>query len=376
MWTQKYRPRKLDEVLGNQKAVEMLRQYHWRRPLILHGAQGTGKSSLVEALARETGWDIVEISDENIPSAKTICETASIFGGRKLILIDNADEIRDIKEVAEIVKSTKNPMVLTTTDLKSKRLATVKKSCEEVQVRRMTSASIEKFLALILKKEGVEPDMEVVKKIAENANGDLRAAVNDLETAAKGGRIAGDFEVSARDSSIDIYKAMNAIFSKDARSALESMWDLNEQPRDVLLWIDENLPGVYGEKNVGGAMHYLSRADIFLGRIQTRQYWGFLRYANPLMSAGVNVSKPERVAFAPYRFPSYFAKMGWTKRERSLKQGIGEKLSPELHVSAKVAASEYIPLFRNLIKAGKIEPEEIARQFKLDAEEVDYLAAV
>ncbi len=375
MWVQKYRPKHFNEIVGNQKVIQDLKGYNWKKPLLIHGAAGVGKSVLVDALASELGFELVEITDENIEQAESIAQTGSIFGGRKLLFIDNVDRIRDIRAVTEFLGKINAPVVLITSDFKSKRLATIKRSCEDLQIRKPTALVVAKILEVICKKEKIHAEKEILAKIAENAEGDPRAAINDLETVAKGKeKIAmKDLEIlEYRDTKSDIYKALNTILRSDDREKIvNSTWDLDEELRDVLLWVDENVPRVYGGDNE--AFHNLSRADVFLGRIQKRQYWGFQRYANVLMTLGVNIRKPERIGFVQYQFPRYIAKLGQTKKERALKKSIGQKLAPKLHLSQKTAALEYIPLFRELVKHKKTKADELKEFFKLEPEELEFI---
>ena len=377
MWIQKYKPRRLDEIVGNPKLIQSLREYQWKKPLLIYGPPGVGKSALVDAIVKEFNFDLVEVTDENIDSARATAQTGSIFGGRRLILIDHVDQIKNIGEITKILKETKNPTVLITSDFGSRRLGTIKRVCEKAQMRRPSSKSIKKLLQNICYKEGVSPEEGVLERIAENAKGDVRSAINDLETLAKGKksisiRDLGIMEI--RDRSIDIYNALNLILIKrDFEGAIRSTRDLDEQPRDILLWIDENMPRVYRRGDIERAYRYISKADIFLGRIINRQYWGFLRYLSPLMSGGVNISKSGGVNFTMYKFPSYIIKMSQTKKERAIKKSIGKKLSPLLHVSGKIIDREYIPLFRTLLKNGKISRLDLIDRYGLSEDEIEYL---
>ncbi|HIE33710.1 MAG TPA: AAA family ATPase, partial [Candidatus Altiarchaeales archaeon] len=330
MWTNKYRPKRFDKIVGNQTLIAFLRKYGWKKPLILYGPSGTGKSCIVECITNEFNLDMVEITDDNIDNAVSISQTSSLYGNRKLIVVDNVDQIRDMRKVTEFLKETRNPTILVTSDFSSRRLGNVKRLCEKIQTRRLTSASIKNLLFRICKSEGISADNDVLMRIAENSNGDVRAAINDLETIAKGkNRITmKDAEVlETRDRSIEVYKTLSLILmKKDAMEAYRSMSDLNEQPRDVLLWIDENLPRIYRDrKDIERSYYYLSRSDVFLGRIIRRQYWGFLRYVNALMSLGVNVSRKDGINFTRYQFPSYLIKMSKTKKDRNIKVSIGQK---------------------------------------------------
>lgn len=380
MWANKHRPKNLDEVAGNPKLVQDLKKYQWKKPLLIYGPTGVGKSTLVDAIVHDLGFELVDVTDENLDSAKITAQTASIFGGRKLLFIDNVEQIRDIKKVAELLKESRNPVVLLTSDFGSKRLATIKKMVEKVQMRRPTTKAVERILQQICLKEEIKSEPNVLERIAEKASGDIRSAINDLETVAKGRKRISPENLDVleeRNKTIDVYKALGLILTKnDFSEAIRSLYDLDEQPKDMLLWIDENMPYIYTDReDIERAYEYIAEADIFLGRITNRQYWGFLRYVNTLMSGGVNISKKKQIRYSMYRFPSYLIKMSQTKKERGIKKSIGRKLSPIVHASRRVIEKEYIPLLKTLLKNDRISREELAEGYGLAEEETEYLSS-
>jgi replication factor C large subunit len=378
MLRDKYFPKTIEDFVGNQKAASDLKNYNWKNPAILYGPIGVGKSMLAEIIARELDLELIKITDENIAQGKNIAQSTSLFGNKKLVVFDDVESIKNIKEVPEILEVARNPVLLITSDFESKRLATIKKHAEKFMMRKPMSVSVAKLLEKISASEGIEVDKAVLTEIAEKSGGDIRSAVADLEAAAGGKKkiIKSDLEVlGSRDVSTDIYKALAAILmKKDIKESLQSVYDVDEQPQNVLLWIDENLPTVYkGSAEIEKSYHYLSRADIFIGRIQSKQYWGFLRYSNPMMTSGITASRPEKINFTRLQFPFYLIRMSQSKKERSFKKSIGQKMSSQFHCSWKEAANSYVPLYKNMLKCGKISSANLTESFKLEDEEIEYL---
>ena len=106
MWYIKYKPKKFDEFAGYGTLIESIKKYSWKKPILIYGSSGTGKSALIEAIANEFNFDLVEINEENIDDAVNIIKTKSLFGNNKLILIDNVDQLNvsDYRKVTEHVK--------------------------------------------------------------------------------------------------------------------------------------------------------------------------------------------------------------------------------------------------------------------------------
>jgi replication factor C large subunit len=303
-------------------------------------------------------------------------QTTSLFGGTRLILIDDINLMKEMKECEELVEGARNPVIAITEDSSSKRLKNVKQLCENVCLRRPLPASIAKHLNVICKMEGVTASPKVLEEIAKNAGGDVRSAVNDLEMLAAGRKKVDEKEVSLlseRDRKTDVYSFLGKVYGGGSVSEIvEESWDLDEQPESLLFWIDENVARVYGGgRNLAEAISFLARADVFLGRITSRQYWGFLRYAKPLMCGGVRVSRPERVSYGRYMFPSFYGALGRTKKERNLKKSVGLKASHLLHVSSDIFSKQYVGLYRTLLKSGRIKGEDLRGLFDLTDEDME-----
>ena len=84
-WTEKYRPKSLDEVIGNERAIIELRNWAslWyekipkKRAVILSGKAGTGKTSSALALANDFGWTAIELNTSDARNAMKIKHVAT-----------------------------------------------------------------------------------------------------------------------------------------------------------------------------------------------------------------------------------------------------------------------------------------------------------
>ena len=157
-WTEKYRPKSLDEVVGNERAIVDLRDWasSWdngipkKRAVILAGKPGTGKTSSAIALANDFGWTVIELNTSDARNAEKIRHVATFgsinetftdegrfisshVGGRKLIILDEADNLYESstsskinendfsdkggkKAIIDTIKQTKQPIILIVND--------------------------------------------------------------------------------------------------------------------------------------------------------------------------------------------------------------------------------------------------------------------
>lgn len=400
-WTEKYRPKNLSEILGNPSTVESLKKWAglWaqkiptKRAVILYGNVGSGKTSLAYALAKEFNWELLEMNASDKRSQDVIqriaglgSQTRSFSGKRKVILVEEIEGLSGIadrgasKALIEVIKATDAPIILTTNDINDKKLGNLKRYCEHQAMRKVSPGTIVKKLKDIAQQEGIGiPDIAALQKIADNAEGDMRSAINDLQAVAQGEKsIAADsIFLEQRDRPIDVHRALQKIFRcNDYSECRRILWDLNEEPRNFIAWLDENIPVEYkGIVERAGAFNSLSRADMFLGRVTNRQYWGFLRYVNDLMSVGVAFSKEKpNFEFTKYNFPSLIWKMGSTRSKRAKEASISSKISPIVHESKRSLINNYLPLIRRVFEKNRDAALDLLKPFDLEPEELDMLA--
>lgn len=400
LWAEKYAPRRISEVVENRKAAERVAEFilNWRpeqkpKALLLWGPAGVGKTASVYAAANELGYDLIEVNASDKRSLEDIQRTVGaasslssiVKGGRRVILVDEVDGISGsedrggISGLVEILKKTVYPVILVANDAWDPKLAPVRNYCELVRYNRIRSNVIASLLAKICEREGVEADPLALKKIAENARGDLRAAINDLQAVAEGRKAitVEDLNVlSLRDQERSVFDTLKAIFyGKSAQGMVIAASSADVDYELLMQWMCENAwQHMQTPKELANAYDALSRADVFLGRIRKRQHWGLLSYAFTLMSAGVSLSRETSKVGAPnYQFPSWVKSMSAAKARRKTLEDIAGKIGEKCHVSSKEALLSYLPYVKFIIEANPKDGAKLVKWLGIDPEALEEL---
>ncbi|AKB28910.1 Replication factor C large subunit [Methanosarcina siciliae T4/M] len=400
-WAEKYRPQTLEDVVGNKKAVRDFRAWaeEWQsgipetRAVILYGPAGIGKTSSAHALARDMEWDVIELNASDQRTAGVIEKIAgsaasmnSLFGSKRLIILDEADNIHGtadrggMRAISGIIKGTLQPIVLIANDIYG-LTPTIRNLCLEIKFGSVQSRSMVPALKKVCKAEEVNCSQEALLQIAENAGGDFRSAMNDLQAAANGKEKleVEDIGTAERDVKENIFKAMQKIFkSTDCRKALESAYGLDESPEDLVHWIDENLPIQYARKDgnledIRTGFGYISKADLYLGRVKKRQNYRMWRYASMLMVCGAALSKTKPYpGFIKYQQPSLWKRLGQTRSKRDMRDNIASKIGEHSFESMHYSRNNLLGFYSRMLKDEE-SAVEVTANLRLELEELMYL---
>jgi len=382
---EKYRAKCFADVKGQESAIDRIKAFIKRFPLrkaaILYGPSGTGKTSLAYALAFETKYEIFELNASDLRNRsmleavlKPAVEQQSLFSKNKIILVDEIDgmlgDSGGLAELLVLIEKTSFPIIITANNIWHQRFNLLRQKCELTELKEVNYEIILKILENIAENEGIDKDANLLKSISIKSKGDIRAAINDLQTLSKQIQVKSHDEIGERNKEESIFNVMRTVFKSKANPELLTVFENVDMPiDDIFLWIEENIPYEYRGKEMLKAFEALSIADVFRGRIHRQQHWRFLVYENAMLSAGIAAAKKNgKDDFTKYNRPTRILKIWLSNQKNAKKKSIAEKYASATHCSKKRAKKEF-----SILKLFISKSEGIKKELKLNEDEVLFL---
>ena len=374
-WVEKYRPRKLSEVVNQEEAKKALLDWinSWekgkpsKKAVLLAGPPGIGKTTLAYALANERGYEVLELNASDVRTGERIRQVigssmkmGSLFGFRgRIILFDEVDglNVREdrggLAAIVELIRESTWPIIMTANNPWDPKFRELREEAEVIQLKPLSVDDIVTILRRICNNEGIKCEEDALRLIAEASGGDVRAAINDLQAVAEGKKVLtkDDVTITERAHQYDMFKILDRVFHArrfdEARSVtfLPSFdWE-NYYP-----WALDNVPTVYAKspEALSDALDNLSLSDVIRGRIMKTQGWELMPYMLELATAGIALvrNKPPLARFIRLSFPERIRLLAKTKEARQLRDALVNRLRVELHASSSEISLYYIPLLR------------------------------
>ena len=207
IWTERYRPKSLDDVIGQKHVTERLKAYVASKNmphLLLTGPAGTGKTTCSLALAKEMfgeEWkgNFIELnaSDERgidvvRGKIKEFARTAPLGSAEfKIIFMDEADALTSDAQAAlrrTMEKYSRICRFILSCNYSSKIIDPIQSRCAVFRFSPLTSEDIKGYLMKIIAGENVKIDDTAIEALVHVARGDMRRAINSLQVAASTGK--------------------------------------------------------------------------------------------------------------------------------------------------------------------------------------------
>jgi replication factor C large subunit len=385
-WAEKYRVASFSEVRGQELAIDkvkmFLKSFPRKKALILHGTPGIGKTSLAYATAIEYDTEILEMNASDLRNKEKVAgiigpasQQRSLFKKSKIILVDEVDGIstRDrggLTELMALIEKSSFPIIITANDIWQQKFNLLRQKAEMVQLKDIEYKIVLDILKDVCQKENIFVSNDVLTSISIKVRGDVRAALNDLQSLSKMDEKTLVKELGDRNKELSIFNALQYVF-KNAQidTKMLTIYDeVNLSVDDIFLWIEENIPYEYHGIELFKAFDALSKADVFRGRIYRQQHWRFLVYENFLLGAGIAAAKKyNRTGWTSYKKPSRILKIWMQNQRAAKKKTICEKYAKVCHLSIKGAMKDFL-IIKQILQNNKIREE-----LKLSEEETDFL---
>jgi replication factor C large subunit len=392
-WTRVHGPKSLKDFVqpGVAEFTRRMASFKPGKAILLLGPTGTGKSLSVHTFAKEHDREVVELNASDFRNADAIqsivgnaVSQGSLFGKGKIILIDDLDGIAGsedrggVQALVKIIEKSRVPIVMTGNDVSDKKFSPLRKAAITIAYNPVAYGVLVEFLREVCEKERIKADPDALKMLARMSEGDVRAAVNDLQGIAAAGPVTREAveQLPSRDRVLPLAQGLLRVFkTKDVKVALAAYDHLDEDLDGLFLWLEENVPREYRKAaDLARALDALAEADRFRGRIRRWQYYRFQVYCYALLSAGIALAKEERYPDAQEFVQSTRLLKIWISNQKlAKKKSIAKKMTLRVHASARRIVQDALPFMRVMMK-NKAVARELASYFNLDKEEVEWLA--
>ena len=248
MWIEKYRPKTIDEIIGQDETKTRLKGFVESKSLphlLFAGPPGTGKTSTVITLATEIfgegniSGNLLELNasdDRGIDiirnEVKDFAKTLPIDAPFKIISLDEADALTSAAQHAlrrTMEKYVSSSRFFLLCNYPGKIIEPIQSRCAFFRFQRLGDDVIKEQMEYISKQENVDYTSKGLDMLVKVSNGDLRKAINVLQaTAATGGKIeeTSVLETVGGVDPNEIEKLLNAARNQEFDRAKGKLQDL------------------------------------------------------------------------------------------------------------------------------------------------------
>ena len=247
IWTEKYRPLKLDEIVDQTHIVDRLKSFVKNKTIphmIFAGPPGTGKTCCAIAIARELfgeswrqnfqetnasdmrGIDVIRTRIKNFSRTKPIGSTF------KIIFLDEGDALTSdaqnaLRRLMEMYADVTRFII--SCNYSSNLISPIQSRAAVFRFKFLSKENVFSYLEKIVKAEKIKIDKDALEAVYEISEGDLRKATNILQASAMmGKKITKNiiYEVAAQAEPDEVKKMINLSLKGkfiDARDMLKDM---------------------------------------------------------------------------------------------------------------------------------------------------------
>ena len=276
LWTEKYRPQTVEDCILPDRLKKPFQEYVNQKEipnLLLSGGAGVGKTTIAKAMCNEIGCDFMVIngSDESgidtfRTKIKNYASSMSLSGGRKVIIIDEADYLNPNSTQPALRNAIEefagNCSFIFTCNYKNRIIDPLHSRCAVIDFglkngeKAKMAAAFFKRIQTILQSESVDADDKVLAELIKKHFPDFRRVLNELQRYSQFGKIDTGILTQIADVSID--ELTKSISSKDFASIRK--WVATHEIDSTVLYrkIYDSLYGVMKPQSIPQAVIILA----------------------------------------------------------------------------------------------------------------------
>lgn len=234
LWTEKFRPKTIAECILPDRLKAPFQDYVNKSEipnLLLHGGAGVGKTTVAKAMCNEINADflIINGSDETgvdmvRSKIKDFASTMSFTGGRKVIIVDEADYLSPNAQAAfrnVIEEFASNCSFIFTCNFKNKIIDPLHSRCAVIDFtlkapeKAGMAGQFFKRVSQILTEEAVMFDPKVIAEVVKKHFPDFRRVLNELQRYASNDNRTIDTGILAQIGDISLSEVVKFLKEKD-----------------------------------------------------------------------------------------------------------------------------------------------------------------
>ena len=368
MWSEKYRPQRLIDLIGNEDARKSFVEWFkkWRKgtkPLLLVGPPGVGKTTMANLASRDFNFDMISLNASDVRNKKNIQEILEpVLGnqtvlGKPMIFIDEVDGIHGrsdyggVEALINILKESTIPIILAANNGSSDKMKKIKKVVKTIVLRPLPPRLLRLYLNMILEKENAQINPGILIKLISESNGDIRSMLNSSQALISG------FEPFTERTfeSLDIEEGINAFYkSQSIDEARAVLYSMRIDPREKInAFYSSIITSSISHLEMENFLQVISEADLLYGRIMKTQEWRLLRYLDSIL-LGL-YKKDTTIRYSQYNLSwQVLNRLRW---DGSKFKSISKNLSKQLHISSSTFATFYLPYILFCMKNDFLELE-------------------
>ncbi|KFM15079.1 Replication factor C large subunit protein [Marine Group I thaumarchaeote SCGC AAA799-O18] len=368
MWSEKYRPKNILDLIGNEEARKILVEWFtkWKRgtkPILLIGPPGIGKTTLANLVAQQFGYDLISVNASDVRNKQNIHEILSpVLGnqtifGKPMIFIDEVDGIHGRADygggevVIKILKEATVPIVLAANSDLSNKMKSIKKAVQTIQFRPLPPRLLRFYLDKILQLEDAKISSDSLIKLVTESKGDIRSMINFAQALVTGFNPPTEksFEI------LDVEEGVNAFYkSNSVDEARSVIYSLRIDPREKInAFYSSIITSNISTDDMQKFLQIISTADMLYGKIMKTQQWRLLRYLDAILLGLYRKNLPIRYSKYNLSWP-ILNRIRW---DGAKIKSLLDSLVKNMHVSKSTFSSIYFRFLLLCIKNEKIDLE-------------------